>query len=529
MKPSSTLTRAGLLRSGALITLLMGSLAGGWFVALRSSSEHLAENRRTAAAASSAADADLWHDDIRGDVNNAFRIAAMPASPEATAQATALRPRPRADRLAPRRPRRRAVLGLDASDAAVLDDAIALAADYGTSALATIDTILADPAAGTAAYPAFEAKFEQLAATLDQRLGDLMDERAASARAAAEANNARDRRMLAILGIGSLVVFAFVGRRLLRVVTALEVVRAESDRVTAMVHAAPIGLVFADADQVVRFANPAFTELVGALRAQLGINPDQIVGTDLERFFAGAIRASDITVDRLPFTTTFAVGAHWVEVIVDAIVDDRGARIGTTTTWSDVTSRVLADNNERNTTERMTAILADVSTTATQLANAAEEFTSVSRSMASTAEGAAAQADTVSGASSSLSDNTSSVALGVGEMRGEHLRDQPQRGRGQHGRQRGARRRAAHEHDRRPARRDQRRDRQRRQGDHVDRRADEPAGAERDDRGGPRRRGRQGLRRRRQRGQGAGQGDRQGHRGHHQPGRRHPGARPRRR
>ena len=57
-------------------------------------------------------------------------------------------------------------------------------------------------------------------------------------------------------------------------------------------------------------------------------------------------------------------------------------------------------------------------------------------------------------------------------------------------------------------------DRQGDQGHHVDRAADQPAGAQRHDRGGARRRGGQGLRGRRQRSEGAGQGDREGDRGH---------------
>ena len=57
-------------------------------------------------------------------------------------------------------------------------------------------------------------------------------------------------------------------------------------------------------------------------------------------------------------------------------------------------------------------------------------------------------------------------------------------------------------------------DRQGHQGDHVDRAADQPARPQRDHRGRARRRGGQGLRGRRQRGQGTGQGDREGDRGH---------------
>jgi methyl-accepting chemotaxis protein len=108
-------------------------------------------------------------------------------------------------------------------------------------------------------------------------------------------------------------------------------------------------------------------------------------------------------------------------------------------------------------------------------------------------------------------------ADGGDRHRGDDRLDQGNRQERQRGGQGRQRRRQGGRDDQRhhrQARRQLSRDRQGHQGDHLDRPADQPAGPQRHHRGGPRRRGRQGLRGGGQRGEGTGQGDRQGHRGH---------------
>ena len=147
----------------------------------------------------------------------------------------------------------------------------------------------------------------------------------------------------------------------------------------------------------------------------------------------------------------------------------------------------------------------------------------VSQQMAANAEETAAQANVASAAAEQVSKNVATVATGAEEM-GASIKEIAKNA-NEAARVATSAVKVAEKTNATVAKlgETQRRDRQRHQGHHVHRPADEPAGAERHHRGGPRRRGGQGLRRRRQRGQGTGQADRQGHRGHQPQDRGDPG------
>ena len=144
------------------------------------------------------------------------------------------------------------------------------------------------------------------------------------------------------------------------------------------------------------------------------------------------------------------------------------------------------------------------------LGGSSEELTSVSTTIAASAEQAWAQANVVSAAAEQVSRNVQTVATGAEEM-GACIREIAQNA-NEAARVAGTAVEVAHadERDGQQARGEQPGDRRGREGDHEHRGADEPAGAERDDRGGPGGGGRQGLRGRRERGEGAGAGDREG-------------------
>jgi len=415
---TTTLTRANLLRSGALILCLIAVLA---FVGLRGLSTATADldsSTATSKAALSAADADMYHDNIRGDVNNAFRISTLGKTAEAKQQGDTLRTDTAAhvqkllsDLNAVRQ------LHLSTQESAVFDEAVALATKYGAAATATIDTILTDEAAGVAAYPAFQATFDELASTLDTKVGSMMDSRLAAAQSHGATNSSSSKRLLLGTSAAVLLLFAFVGRRLYKVITSFTAVQAENARITSMVESSPTGMVFADNDEIVRYVNPAFKEIIVELGSAIAVRPDDMVGSPLSAFHADHGHNQRIMATELPHHAVLPIGDQFVDLLVDAIEDEQGQRIGTMTSWTLVTDKVRAEGTQKATADKMATILLEVNKTATQLASAAEEFTSVSRTMASTAESAASQAGTVSNASNSLSENTSTVALGVGELR----------------------------------------------------------------------------------------------------------------
>jgi PAS domain-containing protein/ABC-type transporter Mla subunit MlaD len=413
-----TLTRASLLRIGGLIAVLLVALAATGILGLRSTKSGMLDMERTSAAAIDAAHADMSHDAIHADVESAFRIAGgSSAADRATAgdallKELATNARSLHDDVA-------AVgdLPLDPAERAIVDEVVGLTTTYAAAAKQVITATLGDVTAGQAAYPAFQQKFDELASVLDKKFSAMVESRLTRSRTgAADAADTKTTTMWAV-GLVALLVFLWIGRRLFTVVGHLEVVQAENARITAMVANSPVGMVYADADQLVRYVNPAFAAIVEQLQEHLHVRADDVVGSPLSTFHPQTDREQQILDGALPHHAVMPIGPEFIDLLVDEIVDASGARIGLMTSWNLVTERVLAERTEKETADKMAAVLHEVNSTATQLASAAEEFTSVSRTMASTAEHAAGQAGTVSNASGHLSENTTTVATGVAEMR----------------------------------------------------------------------------------------------------------------
>ncbi len=413
----NNLSRTSLLRVGGVLLALILAVAIAGFYGLRTEAAATNELDTSGSVVRLVADADMFHDNIRADVSDAYRVVQTAAKSDVAVQGqqvlvatdehiTSLRT-DLADA---------AKLDMPAADLAALRTVTALTEVYFVAAKTAITAIITDVTTSADEFTAFSAAFEELRVSLDAA------NQTAHARGEAAANAANDDEsttmwILLIVTAVALTAFLWVGYQVLRVVTGFAAVQVDSMRTATMVENSPTGMVYADNDEIVRYVNPAFRALANRLGSDLPVRADQILGSPLSAFHRDHSHQHRIITTALPHVAVLQIGNVHVELFVQSMKDSNGTRIGTMTVWVDVTERINNSRHQDEMTERMAAIFAEVNSTATQLASAAEEFTSVSRTMSNAAENAASQAGTVSTASAQLSSNTSNVALGISEMR----------------------------------------------------------------------------------------------------------------
>ncbi|MCX6521778.1 MAG: methyl-accepting chemotaxis protein [Actinobacteria bacterium] len=407
------LTRGKLLRVGGLLLALMTIIAGVGYVGMNKIDAAATEIAQAEDAVTQALLADMAHDATRGAVESAFRAAGTedPADDEvvradvADASSTLIAELEKA-----------ADFGLSPDETRVLDTALAEAAEYADTAVRASEAVLTGAENEPEVFAEFQADFDKLVISLDSLRTDF-SQRSIENRATAKDTNSSSKMQLYVVFGAALLTFLWVGRRFLKMITSFIELKVEADRANAMVKNSPTGMVFADEDEIVQYINPAFADLAHTLGDALPVKADDVVGSKLPALHPDPAQLERIIQNDLPHQARLQLGKEWVDLMVDEVNDEAGNRIGTMTNWVLVTDQVNMENQQRETSERIAGILAQVNTTATQLASAAEEFTSVSRTMSSSAEGSAAQAGTVSNAGNRLSENTANVALGVSELR----------------------------------------------------------------------------------------------------------------
>jgi methyl-accepting chemotaxis protein len=208
-------------------------------------------------------------------------------------------------------------------------------------------------------------------------------------------------------------------------ITDMARARAEAARVNSMMEQAPINVMFADRDFVIRYANPASIKTLKTLESLLPIKADQLIGQSIDIFHKRPEHQRKMLSDprNLPHRTSIQVGPETLDLLVSPIFDENKQYLGSMVTWEVVTAKLKMEQDIRDNAERekvkaaeMSTVLNAVNANASTLAASAEELTAVSSQMASNAEETSAQANVVSAAAEQVSKNVQTVSTGVEEM-----------------------------------------------------------------------------------------------------------------
>ncbi|MEZ5227299.1 MAG: methyl-accepting chemotaxis protein [Acidimicrobiales bacterium] len=197
---------------------------------------------------------------------------------------------------------------------------------------------------------------------------------------------------------------------------AREEAARESTRLAQMVESSSLGMMFADADMIVRYMNPAQTALMRKVESHLPMRVDEIVGGSIDRFHKNPAHNRSMLAGPLPIDASLDMGDTSLSLVVSEIKTPSGELLGYLTSWSDVTEQKHAARAEREAFERTAELLTEVRAKAAELSNSSDMFTQISVELASGATETAAQASSVSAASEEASAIAHSVAAAVEQL-----------------------------------------------------------------------------------------------------------------
>lgn len=181
-------------------------------------------------------------------------------------------------------------------------------------------------------------------------------------------------------------------------------VESNMARVSNMMESAPMNVMFADAEGVIRYLNPASIETLARLEQYLPCKVSDMVGNSFDVFHKNPSHQRRIVADpsNLPHRAVISVGPEKLDLLVSAIHDQHGNYLGPMVTWSVVTKKLELESS--------------ISETAQALSAAAEQLTATSDQMNETSSSTALRASSVAAGSEQVSTNLQQVASAIDEL-----------------------------------------------------------------------------------------------------------------
>jgi len=244
----------------------------------------------------------------------------------------------------------------------------------------------------------------------------------------------------------------------------------ESARIASMMENAPINVMYADRDLMLKFLNPASITTLKTLEQYLPVKVDNMLGRSIDIFHKNPDLQRRILSDpkNLPHRAQIQLGPEVLDFLVSAIYDHNRNYIGAMVTWEVITKRLELEKRETELVERerkhaeelrtkvdsmlevvnsaaegdltkqvnamgsdaigrmgegLSKFLIDlrgsisaIAVTAQNVNASSVQLKEISQQMSANAEETAAQAGVVSAASEQISANIQTVATGAEEM-----------------------------------------------------------------------------------------------------------------
>ena len=136
-----------------------------------------------------------------------------------------------------------------------------------------------------------------------------------------------------------------------------------------MLQNAPINIMFADRDCIIRYMNLASLRTLRQLESVLPVPADEIVGSSIDVFHEDAEYQRKILADpaNLPIHKNIEVGGQILDLLVSPIFDDQGEYIGAMATWKIITEHVKSR-------EQAKEVAVGVASSATEIATSISEI-----------------------------------------------------------------------------------------------------------------------------------------------------------
>ncbi|MDT0263065.1 methyl-accepting chemotaxis protein [Jatrophihabitans lederbergiae] len=113
----------------------------------------------------------------------------------------------------------------------------------------------------------------------------------------------------------------------------------KADRTEAMMDGTPTNMLFADADEMISYLNPAALTSLRLIEASLPFRMDQAIGSRLDLLTGPQ---ADDDASSHPRQVRSTLGDETLDLTLSAIRDKAGARVGTMATWNVITAELRA-------------------------------------------------------------------------------------------------------------------------------------------------------------------------------------------
>ncbi len=131
------------------------------------------------------------------------------------------------------------------------------------------------------------------------------------------------------------------------VVTAKLALESQSDKMTNMIEKAPINILLGTPDGIMTYMNESSLKTLKTLEQYLPDKADRLVGKSIDWFHKNPAHQRKIIGDprNLPHRAIINVGPEKLDLLVTAIMDEKGVYIGPMVTWEVVTAKLELESN----------------------------------------------------------------------------------------------------------------------------------------------------------------------------------------
>lgn len=118
--------------------------------------------------------------------------------------------------------------------------------------------------------------------------------------------------------------------------------RDEIEKMQSLVENAPINIIFADMNGIIKYMNPQSTKTLKSIEKDLPVRVDTIVGSSYDVFHKNPDHQKKLLANErnLPHTAIIQVGAEKLSLLVSAMKDKDGRYIGPMVTWEVITEKL---------------------------------------------------------------------------------------------------------------------------------------------------------------------------------------------
>jgi methyl-accepting chemotaxis protein len=192
---------------------------------------------------------------------------------------------------------------------------------------------------------------------------------------------------------------------------------AEMGRVMSMMENAPINMMYADRDLILRYMNPASSNTLRTLEQFLPVRVDDMIGKPIDIFHKNPEHQRRLLGDsnNLPHQALIQVGPETLDLLVSPITDTHGEYIGAMASWSVVTQKIATDTKVREVAQTLAGSAEELSAVSNQLGAAAEETSTQVAEVSSATESVVATVQTVSAAAEQMTASITEISRNATE------------------------------------------------------------------------------------------------------------------